>query len=242
VAGIIGAARNKRKGMDGIADAVYLMCVRATANGDEYDKDIAAAIRYAVDNGAKVINMSFGKSLSPDKLMIDNAVRYALSKDVLIVHGAGNSGRDINKCDNFPNPRFLFSDSMASNWITVGASDCNGLPASFSNYGNKIVDLFAPGVSIYSTVTGVALYANLDGTSMAAPVVAGVAALLREYFPNLTAVETKNILIQSVTSPEQNSNNPSDKKPDGIKYLCLSGGIVNAYAAVKLAYEYSNKH
>ena len=241
VAGIIGATRNNGKGIDGIADAVYLMSVRCTADGDEYDKDIAAAIRYAADNGAKVINMSFGKSLSPDKQMIDDAVRYAMRKDVLIVQGAGNSARDINGFDNFPNPRFLFSDSIASNWITVGASDCNGYPASFSNYGNKIVDLFAPGVSIYSTTPGEVPYTSFDGTSMASPVVAGVAALLREYFPSLTAAETKDILVQSVTDPPLHVNNSSDQKQEPIKNLCISGGIVNAYAAVRLAYAYSKR-
>jgi cell wall-associated protease len=241
VAGIIGAARNNGKGIDGIADAAYLMCVRCTSDGDEYDKDIASAIRYAVDNGAKVINMSFGKSLSPDKLMIDDAVRYAMRKDVLLVHASGNSGRDINGFDNFPNPRFLFSDSIASNWITVGASDYNGYPASFSNYGNKIVDVFAPGVDIYSTTPGEVQYTSLDGTSMASPVVAGVAVILREYFPALTAAEIKNIIVQSVTVPPSPRNNAGDKKQKWIKNICISGGILNAFTAVKLAYEYSQK-
>ncbi len=241
VAGIIGAARNNGKGIDGIANAVSLMCVRCTSDGDEYDKDIAAAIRYAVDNGAKVINMSFGKSLSPDKLMIDDAVRYAIQKDVLIVHAAGNSGRDINGFDNFPNPRFLFSDSVASNWITVGASDYKGYPASFSNYGNKIVDVFAPGVAIYATTPGEVRYTSLDGTSMASPVVAGVAAILREYFPALTAAEIKNIIVKSVTDASSSLNNSSDNEQKWIKNICISGGILNAFTAVKLAYEYSKK-
>ena len=241
VAGIIGAVRDNVKGIDGIADDVYLMSVRCTSDGDEYDKDIAAAIRYAADNGAKVINMSFGKSLSPDKLMIDDAVRYAMRKDVLIVQGAGNSGRDINGFDVFPNPRFLFTDSVASNWITVGASDCNGYAASFSNYGNKSVDVFAPGVSIYSTTPGEVPYTNFDGTSMASPVVAGVAALLREYFPALTAAEIKTIILKSVIDPATHLNNDSAPKKELIKNLCISGGIVNAYAAVKLAYEFSKR-
>lgn len=242
VAGIIGAARNNGKGAEGIADAVSLMPVRCSAEGDEYDKDIAAGIRYAVDNGAKVINMSFGKSLSPDKLMVDNAVRYALSKDVLIVQGAGNSKKNIDGFDNnFPNPRFLFSDSMAANWITIGASDHNGYPASFSNYGNKAVDLFAPGVGIYSTMPGETPYASLDGTSMASPVVAGVAALLRSYFPALTAAETKDIILRSVVVPPASRSNPDGTKHEDLKNLCATGGIVNAYQAVKLAYEHSRK-
>jgi cell wall-associated protease len=241
VAGIIGAARNNGKGIDGIADAVNLLYVRCTAEGDEYDKDIAAAIHYAAENGAKVINMSFGKSLSPDKPMIDAAVRYAISKDVLIVQAAGNSARNINGFDNYPNPRFQLSDSIAANWITVGASDCNGHAASFSNFGNKIVDLFAPGVAIYSTTPGETSYTSLDGTSMAAPVVSGLAALLREYFPALTAAETKNIIVRSVTIPPQPKNNTGDQKQEWIKERCISGGIVNAYTAVRLAYEYTNK-
>ncbi|RYZ56209.1 MAG: peptidase S8 [Sphingobacteriales bacterium] len=241
VAGIIAAKRNNRIGIDGIADAASLMCVRCSADGDEYDKDIAAGIFYAVDNGAKVINMSFGKSLSPDKLMVDSAVRYAIGKDVLIVHGAGNSNRSINGFDNFPNPRFLFSDSLAANWITVGASDPVGYSASFSNFGNNVVDLFAPGVSIYSTVPGGDQYRSLDGTSMASPVVAGVAALLRAYFPDLTAKETKDIILRSVTVPANSRTHSGDGKTEELTKLCRTGGIVNACQAVKLAYEYSKR-
>lgn len=238
VAGIVGAERKNGKGIDGIADAARLMSIRVTAIGDEYDKDIAAGIRYATDNGARVINMSFGKSLSPDKRMIDDAVKYAANKDVLIIHGAGNSARDINGYNNFPNPRFLCSDSVASNWITVGASDCNGNMASFSNYGDKIVDLFAPGVSIYSTMSGEVPYGTLDGTSMASPMVAGVAALLRSYFPSLTAAETKKIIVKSVTIPIQLNDSTSNEQK-GLANRCVSGGIVNAYAAVILAYDLS---
>ena len=190
VSGIIAAQRNNGIGMDGIADNSQIMMVRTTPEGDEFDKDIAMGIRYAVDNGAKVINMSFGKSLSPDKKMIDDAVKYAASKDVMIVQAAGNSKRNINGFDNFPNPKFLFTDSLATNWITVGASDCNGMAADFSNYGDKLVDVFSPGVAIYSTVPG-SKYMSLDGTSMASPVVTGVVALLRSYFPKLSAAQIK---------------------------------------------------
>ncbi|MBC7887129.1 MAG: S8 family serine peptidase, partial [Ferruginibacter sp.] len=163
LAGIVGANRSNGIGMEGIADNVQIMMVRTSAEGDEYDKDIASGIRYAVDNGAKVINMSFGKSLSPDKKMIDDAIKYAVAKDVLLVQAAGNSKRNIDAFDNFPNPKYLLTDTMATNWITVGASDAGGLAASFSNYGAKLVNLFAPGVAIYSTIPGGNKYMSWDG-------------------------------------------------------------------------------
>lgn len=241
VAGIIGAARNNHKGMDGIADAVQIMTVRTTPEGDEFDKDIAMGIGYAIDNGAKVINMSFGKSLSPDKRMIDDAVKYAASKDVLIVQAAGNSKRNINDFDNFPNPKYLFTDSTAPNWITVGAADCNGKAAVFSNYGDAVVDVFSPGVAIYSTFPFTNKYMSWDGTSMASPVVTGVAALLRSYFPKLTAVQTKKIIEQSVVKPAGTTAMPGTGGQVTMDKLCKSGGIVNAYQAVKLAYLLSNK-
>lgn len=233
VAGIIGAVRGNGKGMEGIADAVRIMTVRTTTEGDEFDKDIAMGIRYAVDNGAKVINMSFGKSLSPDKYMVDEAVRYALSRDVLLVQAAGNSSRDISNWDNYPHPKFLHSDSLAGNWITVAASDTNGCLASFSNYGQAVVNLLAPGVAIYSAAPGGNQYMQLDGTSMAAPVVSGVAALLRSYFPSLSAAEIKSILEASALPVGMNCG-PSIK---GNKVPCCRAGLVNAYRAVQLAWK-----
>src|SRR5690606_33216474 len=154
VSGIIAAARNNGLGMDGVADNVRIMSIRAVPDGDEHDKDIALAIRYAVDNGARVINMSFGKGFSPEKQWVDEAVKYAQSKGVLLVHAAGNSARNIDTAWNFPTP--LFNDkARATNWITVGASGdvkIGGITAGFSNYGKTEVDVFAPGVQIYSTV------------------------------------------------------------------------------------------
>ncbi|MEO6548761.1 MAG: S8 family serine peptidase [Ferruginibacter sp.] len=235
VAGIIGADRNNGKGIKGIADNVLIMMVRTSADGDEFDKDIATGIRYAVDNGAKVINMSFGKSLSPDKKMIDEAAKYALSKDVLLVQAAGNSKRNIDAFDNFPNPQYLFTDSIAPNWITVGASDTAAKAADFSNYGNKLVNVFAPGVAIYSSVPGGDKYMSWDGTSMASPVVAGVAALIRSYFPTLHAAEIKKVIEQSVTIPTIATLQPGTTDKVTMNKLCSSGGIVNAYHAVKLA-------
>ena len=238
VSGIIAAERNNGIGMDGIADKVKIMMVRTTPEGDEVDKDIAMAIRYAADNGAKVINMSFGKSFSPDKKMIDDAVKYAAAKDVLLVQAAGNSKRNINGYDNFPNPKYLFTDSLAPNWITVGASDCNGFVADFSNYGDQVVDIFSPGVAIYSTVPG-SKYMMLDGTSMASPVVTGVAALLRSYFPKLTAEDIKMIIDKSAVGPKKQSIMPGTNDKEYMNKFCKSGGIVNAYEAVKLAYSLS---
>ncbi|HEU0065531.1 MAG TPA: S8 family serine peptidase, partial [Flavisolibacter sp.] len=148
VSGIIAAMRNNGKGVDGIADNVRIMMIRAVPDGDEHDKDIALAIRYAVDNGAKVINMSFGKGFSPQKNWVDDAVKYAENKGVLLVHAAGNEGANVDTAYNFPTPHFLNEDKKASNWITVGASaatnDKGALTAGFSNYGKHEVDVFAP--------------------------------------------------------------------------------------------------
>jgi cell wall-associated protease len=241
LAGIVGADRTNKKGMVGIADNVQIMMIRSSAEGDEYDKDIATGIRYAVNNGAKVINMSFGKSLSPDKKMIDDAVKYALSNDVLLVQAAGNSQRNIDAFDNYPNPQYLFTNLVAPNWLTVGASDSAGMAATFSNYGASVVNLFAPGVAIYSTIPDGNKYMSWDGTSMAAPVVSGVAALLRSYFPGLHAAEIKNILEQTVAIPTTETLRPGTHEKIFMKKLCTSGGIVNALNAVKLAFEYKNK-
>ena len=238
LAGIVGADRTNGTGMQGIADNVRIMMVRTSAEGDEYDKDIATGIRYAVDNGAKVINMSFGKSLSPDKKMIDDAVKYALAKDVLLVQAAGNSKRNIDAFDNFPNPKYLSTDSLAPNWITVGASDTSGMVAEFSNYGAKVVNLFAPGVAIYSTVPGGNKYMSWDGTSMAAPVVSGVAALIRSYFPQLQAADVKKIMEQTVTVPSGETLQPGTREKVSMRKLCTSGGIVNSLNAVRLAFDY----
>lgn len=244
VAGIIGARRHNGIGMDGVADNVMIMAVRCVPDGDERDKDVANAIIYAVDNGASVINMSFGKGYSWDKEAVDKAVRYAEKHDVLLIHAAGNSGQNNDEKDNFPNDTYerrgLFGPKKAKNWIEVGALSWKGgeeSVASFSNYGKKNVDLFAPGVAIYST-TPDNTYQKLQGTSMAAPVVAGVAAMLRSYYPDLTAAQVKDILM-STTVRSQDMNRV--KKPGGdgelvpFTDLCVTGGVVNAFEAVKKA-------
>jgi subtilisin family serine protease len=241
VAGIVGAVRGNGIGIDGVADNVRLMVVRAVPDGDERDKDIANAIRYAVDNGARVINMSFGKSLSPDKAAVDEAVKYAMSKDVLLVHAAGNDHLNLDIRKNFPDRRYADGSGSAAAWIEVGASgpkDNINLAAFFSNFGQTTVDVFAPGVRIYSAIPG-SKYDYHDGTSMAAPVVAGLAALIREYYPKLTAVQVKDIIMRSVIKVNHKVLSGGSKMVD-FSSLCISGGIVNAYEAVKLAQQTSD--
>lgn len=244
VSGIIGAQRNNGVGINGIADNVSLMELRAVPDGDEHDKDIAEAVRFAVDHGAKVINMSFGKPLSPQRKWVEDAFRYAQQHDVLLVHAAGNDGKDITKPSDFPTQYFM-KDSTKSfdNMITVGASGPIEpiLVAYFSNYSAKAVDVFAPGVEIYSTLPGKSEYGQLSGTSMASPVVAGIAAVLRSYFPKLTAPQVKQVIMQSVTPIEFPVQNPATGEEVAMKSLCVSGGIANLYNAVKLAEQMENK-
>jgi len=240
VSGIIAAARNNGKGIDGIADNVRIMMVRAVPDGDEHDKDIALAIRYAVDNGAKVINMSFGKGFSPEKKWVDDAVKYADEKGVLLVHAAGNDAADVDTAWNFPTPVML-DNERAPNWITVGASGdpkAGGITASFSNYGKKEVDVFAPGVKIYSTIPGGDTYGNAQGTSMASPVVAGIAAFLLEYFPTLSPEQVKAVIEESAQKPSMKVDVPgSDGDEVSLSDISRTGGLVNAYEAAKLAYK-----
>ena len=236
VAGIIAADRTNDIGIKGIADHVEIMSVRTVPNGDERDKDVANAIRYAVDNGAKIINMSFGKSFSPEKAVVDQAVKYAEKKGVLLIHAAGNEGDDNDKVKSFPS-RIYLDGKEAKNWLEVGASAWgteDDFVARFSNYGKKSVDLFAPGVDIYSTVPH-NKYKNESGTSMASPVTAGVAALLMSYFPDFTPLQILDILKKST----RKFDGVKVRKPGGGKTefdeLSNTGGLVNAYEAVKMA-------
>ncbi len=247
VAGIIAASRKNGKGMDGVANDVRIMSVRCVPDGDERDKDVANAIIYAVDNGASVINMSFGKSYSYDKEAVDKAVRYANDHDVLIVHAAGNDANNNDEGGNFPTKNFekrggLFKPKQAKNWLEIGALSWKGgedMPATFSNYGKKMVDVFSPGVAIYSTIPD-NQYASFQGTSMASPACAGVAALLRSYYPDLSATQIKDILRTSSVHSDQMVKQPTkdrSKPATLVKFsdMSNSGGFVSSTNAMTMA-------
>ncbi|MCO6359345.1 S8 family peptidase [Roseivirga pacifica] len=243
VAGIIAAKRGNGLGIDGVANNVEIMAIRAVPDGDERDKDVANAIRYAVDNGAQVVNMSFGKAFSPNTEYVYEAIQYAHEKGVILVHAAGNSAADNDEVPNFPNDYFGRKGNW-SHWIEVGASSWGGegnYVGNFSNYGKDNVDVFAPGVAIYSLAPGNE-YKDAQGTSMASPVTAGVAALLLSYYPDLNPEQVKDILIKSSRS----LNNLEVSQPgtgEMVKFsdLSVSGGIVNAYEALKMAESMSLK-
>lgn len=239
VAGIIGAVRNNDLGMDGIATNVKLMTIRAVPDGDERDKDIALGIRYAVNNGADVINMSFGKYYSPHTKMVFDAIAYAERNGVIMVHAAGNDASDIDGKPHFPTKTFANTNSENHYWIEVGASSSNpkkGLPATFSNYGTKTVDIFAPGVDIYSCVPG-SEYRAMSGTSMAAPVVTGVVALMLNYYPDLDKAKVKEIIVNAGSDySKKKVYTPAEEgKPSKVKFseLSNSGKVLNAAEAMK---------
>lgn len=295
VSGIIGADRKNGIGIMGVANNISVMAIRVVPTGDERDKDVANGIRYAVDNGAKVINMSFGKGYKWDKKVVDDAVKYAESKGVLLVHAAGNDNQNNDIEENYPNkyfeskasedykqankkpslpdftppPRNTQNNGMgmrptvgrspvikpvpldsakfklphANNWIEVGASaykDDDNLKASFSNYGKYNVDVFAPGFLINSTIPD-GKYEEADGTSMAAPVVSGLAALILSYYPHLTPVQVREIIMKSVSKVAHKIKYKNEKGENVrvmFSEICVSGGVVNAYNALKLAENY----
>jgi cell wall-associated protease len=240
VAGLIGAVRNNKYGINGIADNVRIMGIKAVPNGDEYDKDIANAIHYAVDNGAKVINMSFGKKLSPHKAWVDEAFKYAAAKDVLLVQASGNDNQDVDAKPEFPND--IFEDGSATdapNVISVGASaekQDENLAGTFSNYGKTNVDVFAPGVKVTS-IDMDAEFNTADGTSFASPITAGIAALVLEYYPNLSAKQLKQVIMESATPLTGTMVLKPGSKTDKVDFTTLSktGGVVNAYRALVAA-------
>jgi len=240
VAGLIGAVRGNGYGIDGVADNVRIMSIKAVPDGDEYDKDIANAIRFAVDHGAKVVNMSFGKKISPHKDWVDAAFKYAADHDVLLVQASGNDGQNVDEKPEYPNDTFANgSQTDGDNVISVGASSAKvdeDLAASFSNYGKKNVDVFAPGVKVTSINLN-AEFNTADGTSFASPITAGIAALVLEYYPNLSAKQLKQVILQSATPTTGvmvvKPGSPGEK----VDFTTLSktGGIVNAYNAVQIA-------
>jgi len=238
VSGIIGAERDNGIGMNGVANNVQIMTVRAVPDGDEYDKDVALAIRYAVDNGATILNTSFGKYYSPNKEWVYDAIKYAADNDVLIVNAAGNDGLDLDTVNVYPNDQFDNNPEIANSFLTVGALNFEygeNMVANFSNYGKINVDVFAPGVRIYATTPNDS-YEFLNGTSMAAPGVAGVAAMIRSYYPKLTAAQVKQIIMNSGISPNIEvvlGGDPSNK--DMFPNISKSGKIVNLYNALIMA-------
>lgn len=238
VAGIVAANRDNNTGSKGVADQVIIMPVRTVPDGDEYDKDVALAIRYAVDNGAKVINTSFGKGYSPHSEWVRDAIKYAAEKDVLIVNAAGNDANDIDQEQTYPNDNIGTGPEVADNFLTVGAIGPkygSNMLAGFSNYGKVNVDVFAPGVRIYSTTPN-NNYSSLQGTSMASPATAGVAAMIRAYFPKLTAAQVKQVIMDSGLEINRKvvvGGNANDVRD--FKSLSKSGKIVNMYNAFIMA-------
>ena len=244
VAGIVAANRTNAIGAVGVANNVKIMTVRIVPDGDEHDKDVALGIKYAVDNGAKIINTSFGKRFSPNKDWVFDAIQYAAAKDVLIVNAAGNDGKNIDKRASYPTDTKDMISEYADNVITIGASSLSydkDLPAPFSNYGKMNVDIFAPGVDIYATTPNDS-YEFLSGTSMAAPSTAGVAALIRGYYPNLSAKDVKEIIMNSgvkINFQVIKPGSQTEENPEGelvsFSELSVTGSIVNAYNALLLA-------
>lgn len=248
VAGLVASIPDSSWKVDLLYPPIQIMGVRVVPDGDEYDKDIALGIRYAVDNGAKIINMSFGKSFSPEQPWVDKAIRYAQEKDVLLIHSAGNEYYDLDHQSVYPNPYSSSLQDTAKNVITVAASSdyfINGtLLTDFSNFGPSIVDVLSPGTKIYSTFPGGNNHGYLQGTSMAGPIVSHIAAMIRSYFPSLSAVEVKKIIMQSVWKPSETNKRYSIPQKEEVKTLqevAAAGGIVNAANAIQLANEYSLK-
>jgi cell wall-associated protease len=236
VSGIIGAVRGNGIGLDGVADNVRIMAIRVVPNGDERDKDVANGIRYAVDNGAKIVNMSFGKGYNWDKDVVNDAVVYARDHGVLLVHAAGNSAQDNDVIGNYPNDS-LGGGNFADNWIEVGASrqPKKKLATDFSNYGSHNVDVFAPGQSIYSTIPNNG-YAYFDGTSMASPVCAGMAAFIWSRNPSMTAKDVKMVMEETVTRVDSKVILPGSKKTKvAFPTLSTTGGLINAEKALNMA-------
>jgi cell wall-associated protease len=244
VAGIIAAERNNNIGINGVANNVEIMALRAVPDGDEYDKDIALAIRYAVDNGASIINTSFGKYFSTHPEWVRDAIRYADENDVLIVNAAGNEGINLDEKAVYPNDQDPENNQeISGNFLTVGALNYkygSGLVAGFSNYGRTNVDVFAPGTKIWSTTPNNE-YEYLQGTSMAAPGVSGIAAIIRSYFPKLTANEVKRVIMESGLTSSATviiGGEPSNTKK--FNELSVSGKMANLYNALIMADKISN--
>jgi subtilisin family serine protease len=246
VAGLVASIPDSSWNVKTLYPTIQIMGVRVVPDGDEYDKDVALGIKYAVDNGAKIINMSFGKSFSPEQIWVDNAIRYAASKDVLIVRAAGNEYYDLETKAVYPNPYSSYLNDTANNIITVAASSDefinNTILTDFSNFGPSFVDVLSPGNKIYSTLPGENNHGYLQGTSMAAPIVSHIAAMIRSYFPNLSAIDVKKIIMQSVwkpTNPNAAFIVPQKEESKKLTEIASTGGIVNAANAIQMANKYT---
>ena len=240
VAGIIAADRYNGIGIRGIADKAKLMSVVAVPDGDERDENVAKAINYAVNNGAQIISMSFGKREKTRKDLVDAAIKNAMQHGVLIVHSAGNDAVNTDSIPFYPN-RSYKDGGRAPNWIEVGASTqrCDKrLAADFSNYNPRDVDVFAPGSKILSIFPG-DRYKVLSGTSMAGPMVTGMAAVIWSYFPKLSAAQVRDVILKSVVQHDltvyRPAGEPMQPKAVNFETLCRTGGIVNLYKAIRLA-------
>lgn len=241
-AGIIVAKRENGLGGNGIMDQAEIMTLRVAANGEPYLKDIALAIRYAVDHQADIIMLPVQNTLYPEdqKKWISEALEYAESKGVFCITPAWEGAQDLAVETYYPN-RWMTGKKELTNLMVVCSSDKNGNPSMNSNYGAKEVDLYAPGMEIYSTYTG-DTYQCGTGLGLAAATTVGVAALIKAYYPHLTGTQIRNILLETVTSrkdAEVEKGIIVDGKPTQDLFLfgdlCLSGGIINAYQAVVAA-------
>ena len=241
VSGIIAGNRKNNKEVFGFSDQIKIMPIPMSSKGDENDKDIAMAIYYAVDNGAKIINMSFGKDFSVNKQWVTEAIQYAEKRDVLIVKSASNNATNNDEEENYPNDyNYETQEEIAQNMIVVGATTQKAdstLVASYSNYGKKNVDIFAPGENIY-TATYKDAYTTDGGTSLAAPMVSGTAALLWLHYPKLTVQEVKQIILESGTSLDLEVIKPGTEEKVPFSSLSKSGKLLNVYNAMKMARKY----
>jgi cell wall-associated protease len=249
VAGIIAANRANKIGVEGFGDQIKIMPIRTTpSGGSEHDKDVSLAIRYAVDNGAKIINMSFGKTSSAYPQLIKEAILFAEINDVLIVAAAGNNSSD-NDIEPFYPIDYDINTGVeyCNNFIKVAAITTDAdqyFLASFTNYGKKTVDIFAPGYFLKTTYPE-NRYAYLDGTSMATPIVCGVAAVIRSYYPKLTASQVKQIILDSGVAYDNLKVQVPGEKEGILKpfsELSKSGKVVNVYNAMIMAGKIGKRH
>ena len=242
VSSIIAAKRENNLGIKGFSDNIKIMPLPVCPSGDEHDRDIALAVKYAVDNGAKVINMSFGKDLSMYPELISEALQYAEKHNVLIVHAAGNNGINIDNSTFYPNDYNKIE--ICNNFITVGSINKNygeKMVSSFSNYGKVNVDLFAPGEDIYTAIPD-NQYGFDSGTSLAAPMVSGTAALIWLYYPKLNVQQVKQIILESGTPYDLEVIVPGTKdKKVKFSELSKTGKVLNVYNAMQMAKEMSKK-